>query len=53
MIVTVSERKSPPYSPTDECRAISSFNSAESWLIHEREKKRNIHTRTAVDDAMM
>jgi len=53
MIVTVSERRSPPYSPTDECNAMSSFNSAELLLIHEREIRWNIHTSTAVDDAMM
>ena len=53
MIVTVSERKSPPYSPTDECNAMSSFNSAELSLIHKRERRQIVRTSTAIDDAMV
>ena len=52
MIVTVSERKSPPYSPTDECNAISSFSSTRV-VRTQKEEKTEIHTSTTVDDAMV
>lgn len=52
MIVTVSERKSPPYSPTSECNAVNSFSSTESSLQQEEEEAK-YHTSAAVDDAMM
>jgi len=52
MIVTVSVRKSPPYSPSDECNAMSSFSSTDV-VETQKERRENIHTSATVDDAMM
>ena len=44
MIVTVSVRKSPPYSPSDECNAMSSFSSTDV-LRTQREKREYAYQR--------